>query len=285
MLSWRAGANAAALAALAALILALPRPAAGHSNDSFVLFPESEQVFRQLIADPRHIALGINYYRLAGKDVSDAALGHSWGLAHWESPDGVLQYQTNMEAMAYSRFIVGGSVNEFETVDFFANLPLAVKHGPWASRFMLYHESSHLGDDFIRRTGDKGFRFSTDGVQLHFSVDALPGVRLYAGAKYLLHTVPAPQRITAQYGFEFTTADLNRGTRFPMRLFLAQDFQNPENVDYHLNSNTEAGVIVGFSKVKRFMRVFGGYYTGRSPYGQFFRQKEHYLDLGVSFHL
>jgi len=274
----------AALAALRLLAAAAPARANGLSQ-SFVLFPESEQVFRQLVADPRHIALGTSYYRFAGKDVPDVALGHSWGLTHWDSNDHYWQWQTNIEAMAYSRFIVGGSVNEFETVDFFANLPLAVRHGIWSARGMVYHESSHLGDDFIRRTGQTGFRYSVEGSQLHFAVEPLLWLRAYAGMKYLFHTVGAPGRKTAQYGVELTSPDINRGSRFPMRLFLAQDLQNTEYNDYNINSNTEIGVIIGFREVKRFMRVYGGYFTGHSPYGQFFQQKEHYLDVGLSLHL
>lgn len=265
---------------------AAPQAATAHPRPgSFVLFPDSERVFRQLIADPRHIALGASYYRQGGRDTADAALGHSWGLAHWATNGGFWQWQTNLEAMAYSRFIVGGSVNQFETVDFFANLPLAVRHGIWSARGMLYHESSHLGDDYIRRTGDRGFRYSVEGLQLHFSAEPFPWLRAYAGMKQLLHVVPAQGRSTAQYGLELTSRDLDSRGDYPMKLFLAQDFQNPAYNDYNLNSNTELGVIIGFREVQRVMRVFAGYYTGRSPYGQFFRQKEHYLDLGVSFHL
>lgn len=293
----RRGALMALLPLAAALALAFlaARPAAAAdpplfdapigSTAPFVLFPNSEQVFRQLAADPRHIALGASYYRQAGRDTSDAAIGHSWGLAHWESHGGFWQYQTNVEAMAYSRFIVGGSVNQFETVDFFANLPLAVRHGIYAARFMPFHESSHLGDDFIRRTGQTGFRYSIDGMQLHLSAEPFEWLRAYAGVKYLLHTVPSPARKTAQYGFELTSPALARNSRFPTRLFLAQDVQHPEYNSYNINSNTEAGLIIGFRGVHRVMRVYGGYYTGHSPYGQFFQQKEHYLDIGLSFHL
>jgi hypothetical protein len=271
-------------AALLAAAAAAPARAAGLSQ-SFVLFPESEQVFRQLIADPRHIALGASYYRLGGKDTSDVALGHSWGLTHWDSNGHYWQWQTNLEAMAYSRFTVGGSVNQFETVDFFANLPLAVKHGIWSFRGTLFHESSHLGDDYIRRTGNTGFRYSVEGLQFHASVDPLPWLRAYAGMKYLFHTVGPSGSKTAHYGLELTSRDVNGGTRFPMRLFIAEDAQNNEFNDYNINSNTEVGVIVGYREVKRFMRVHAGYFTGHSPYGQFFNNREHYLDLGISFHL
>jgi hypothetical protein len=276
--SWRRAAEAALLG----LLLALPASA---SAENFVLFPESEQVFRQLIGDPRHIGVGASYYRLNGQDTADAALGHSWGLAQWENGGGAVEWQTNLEAMAYSRFIVGGGINQFETVDFLVNLPLAVRRGMWSGRALLYHQSSHLGDDFIRRTGQQGFRYSVEGLQTQVSLEPFYWLRVYGGGNYRLHTIPSPARWSAQYGFELTSRDFDGKRRYPRRFFIAQDFQNREDVGYNLNSNTEIGVIFGAKGVKRVMRVFAGYFQGHSPYGQFFSRKEHYLDLGVSFHL
>jgi hypothetical protein len=33
------------------------------------------------------------------------------------------------------------------------------------------------------------------------------------------------------------------------------------------------------------VRVQFGYFTGHSPYGQFYAQKEHYADFGLAFDL
>ena len=259
--------------------------AAAQNEPSFILFPESEQTFRQLTADPRHIHIGASYYRLDGHNEADAALGHSWGMAHWETGDGRWQWQTNIEAMAYSRFLIGGSVNQFETVDFLANLPLAVRHGGFSARAMMFHESSHLGDDFIRRTGSTGFRYSIDGTEVAFSYEPSFWSRIYCGMSYLLHTLPSPARKTAQWGVEFSSKDVAVSRIYPLRFYLAQDFQSHENVRYNVNSNTEAGVMIGFKDVKRFLRVYGNYFEGHTPYGQFFSKREHSLSLGVSFRI
>ncbi|MDE2039009.1 MAG: DUF1207 domain-containing protein [Elusimicrobia bacterium] len=269
--------------ALLLALLAMPALAAG--DHAFGLFPESEQVFRQLTADPRHIRLGASYYRLDGHNEADVALGHSWGMASWRDEKGRWLWQSNIEAMAYSRFLVGGGVNQFETVDFFANLPLSARRGPFSARGMLFHESSHLGDDYIRSTGSTGFRYSIEGARATVSYEPSAWSRLYCGVSYLLHSIPLPQRKAAQWGFELTSRQFGLSAQYPLHIYLAQDFQSNEDVRYNVNSNTEAGLVVGFKDVQRFMRVFLAYFDGHSSYGQFFSRREHYVSVGLALHI
>ncbi|MBI2789893.1 MAG: DUF1207 domain-containing protein [Elusimicrobia bacterium] len=245
------------------------------------VFPESEKVVRQLEADPRRVQLSAAYYRLDGKDRADAALGPSWGMTRWRTEDESWSWQWNVEAMAYSRFTLSGSLNAFETVDFVGNLPVAARHGGFSARAMLFHESSHLGDDYIRMTGDQGFRYSIDGARLTLSVEPLDWLRAYCGATYLLHTIPDPARRAAQAGFELTSRAI--GSRH-LRLFYAQDVQFREAVDYHASWRLMAGVIVGIDGAPRSMRAFVGRFDGHSPFGQLYRRRERYTDVGLSFH-
>ncbi len=269
-------------AALAAILLAFAADAA--AEPIVDVFPRSEQVFQQLKADPRAIALGASYYRLEGRDRSDVALGHSWGMTRWRSSSRAWTWQWNIEAMAYSRFTLSGELNSFETVDFFGNLPVAVRRGKFSARAMLFHESSHLGDDYIRRTGDQGFRYSIDGLRLTLSHDLTGWARAYAGGSYLLHTVPDPARKSAQAGVELTSGKLGWSKMYPLKLFAAQDLQFKEAMGYRTNSRTLAGVIIGFDSVPRAMRIYAGRFEGYSAFGQLYRRKESYTDVGVSFH-
>lgn len=268
--------------ALAAVLLAFAANAA--AAPAVDVFPRSDQVFQQLKADPRAIGLGASYYRMDGKHHSDIALGHSWGMTRWRSSSERWTWQWNIEAMAYSRFTLSGALNSFETVDFFGNLPLAVRHGKFSARAMLFHESSHLGDDYIRRTGDQGFRYSIDGLRLTLAHDLTAWARAYAGGTYLLHTVPDPARKSAQAGVELTSGKLGWSKMYPLRLFAAQDLQYREATGYRTNSRTVAGVIIGFDSVPRSMRIYGGRYEGYSAFGQLYRRKESYTDIGISLH-
>jgi hypothetical protein len=250
------------------------------------LFPRPNEVFPVLLADPRRIQLSASYYRLDGRNASDIALGHSWGMTRWRSEDLRTLWEADVEGMAYSRFLLGGGINEFQTVDFSAALPLTVRRDGVAFKGALFHESSHLGDDYIRRTGDSGYRYSDEGLRGTASLDAGPWARLYGGASWLIHRVPATKRWTLQAGVELTSPDLGLSSRVPTRLFLAEDLQSHQRVQWNPDSRTVAGVRVGFrDNPTRDMRVQAGYFTGHSPYGQFFARKERYADLSVVFEL
>ncbi len=270
-------------AALLLLFAALAAPAA--ADDWFAAFPKGGEVFPPLLADPREIQLSASYYRRGENDV-DVALGRSWGLLRWRT--GILSdwlWQLDAEGMAYSRILVGGGIDQLETVDFFANLPLEIRRGPVSFKAELFHENSDLGDGYIRDTGDVGFRYSVEGVRGLAALEPCRFLRAYAGPSRLIHSVPAPQRWTLQSGFELTSDDLHWSSRAPMRLFLAQDMQSRQNVQWNLDSNAVAGLKIGFPQSTRAMRVQFGYFTGHSPFGEFYARKEHYVDFGFAFDL
>lgn len=271
--------------ARAFLLLSLGSAAAAAEPEPFSAFPDAAGIFRQSVADPRRIQLSADYYRLDGHDVSDVALGHSWGMARWMTNGGAWTWQWNLEAMAFSRFHLAGDVNEFQVVDFLGNLPVEARSGRFSGRAMLFHESSHLGDDYIRRTKDTGFRFSTDGLRAQASWDWTRWLRTYAGASYLLHTVPAPKRWALQAGFELLSEDLGWLKDYPVRLFAAQDFHWRERVQWNMDSRSMIGLRFGFKGTIRAMRLYLGYFDGHSPFGQFYARREHYADVGISLEL
>jgi hypothetical protein len=270
--------------AAALLLAALSAPAAAAPVD---LFPRPNEIFPLLIADPRHIQIAASYYRLAGQNTSDIALGHSWGLTRWRA--GALQdwlWEADVEGMAYSRFQIGGGVNQFETVDFFLNIPVTVRRGDVSFKGTLYHESSHLGDDYIRRTRNTGFRSSNEGIRLQAALEPRRWSRLYAGTTYLFHDIPVVKPWALQTGFEFFSDDLTWSKRARTRVFVAQDFQSHQNVRWNVDSHTVAGVKLNFHEsLTRAMRFQLGYFDGHSPFGQFYTQRTHYFDLSIAFEL
>lgn len=269
---------------LAALLLALAGALAAPAAAEVDLFPRPNEIFPLLLADPRHVQVSASYYRLDGHNTSDIALGHSWGLTRWRT--GELQdwlWESDVEGMAYSRFRIGGGVNEFETVDFDANLPVTVRKGDIAFKATLFHQSSHLGDDWIRRTGDPGFRYSDEGVRTQASLED-SWVRLYGGAEWLVHRVPEMGRWTLQGGLELTTGDLHWSREVPTTAFLAEDLQSHQRVEWNVDSHTVAGVRIRFRESQsRAMRFQVGYFDGHSPFGQFFSRRTHYADVTLAF--
>lgn len=274
--------------AAALLTVALATPAAASTGGiQFDYFPKANEVFPRLIAEPRHTQISASYYRHQGRDASDLALGHSWGMMRWRTGlEGQWLWQWDLEGMAYSRFLISGGVNEFETADFLAALPVTLRRGDISFKGSIFHKSSHLGDDRIRRTGLSGFRYSTEGLRAQAAIEPCRFARVYAGAEYLLHTVPSPDRWSLQSGLELTSDDLHWSRTATTRLFLAQDLQTHQRVGWNVDCHTMAGVKIGRPRsTSRALRVSAGYFTGHSSFGQFYAEREHRADLSVSFEL
>lgn len=279
-LSWLA--SAALLLSLATRARAQEKNPVGPRWD---FFTARREVFHPLMADPREVQILGSFYEYQGHNTGDVALGHSWGMARWSTTND-WKLQWDVEGMGYSRFRVSGGVNEFETIDFYLNLPVEFRKGIWSGRFMLFHQSSHLGDDFIRRTGNTGFRYSDEGFKTQLSVDALRGLRLYAGQIWLIHRIPQFERWVLQTGFELTSPPAFLfGHDFPSFFYLASDLQSRQNVKWNLASNTVLGWRLRFRESPRAVRVQIGYFEGHSSFGQFFSQMEHYFSASLVFEL
>ena len=270
----------------AVLAVALLAPAARGQGFVYGVVPETDQLFHRLLAAPRQPQTTLRYYRLGGFNLADVGLGNTWGIARWYPSGGSAEdwvFQLNIAGMGYSRFKLSGFVNEFQTIDFFADVPLEFRHGRFSGQVMAFHESSHLGDDYIRRTRSTGFRYSVEGVRTVLAFEPHPQVRVYGGGTGLFHPVPDDQDGALQYGFELRTKDLGWKKDNDCWIYLAQDFKNHSRGGWNLNSKTDLGVRLGAPRVVRALRAHIGYFGGRSEFGQFYKNREHYWDLGVSF--
>jgi len=267
------------------LLLSMPAVPSLGGELSYGVLPESDQLFHRILADPRQAQTTSRYFRSAGENVGDVSLGNVWGMARWYGSGGFDSwvFQLDLEGMAYSRFLLSGGINEFQTIDFFANVPLLIRRGAFSGQLMLFHQSSHLGDDYIRRTNDKGFRFSIEGVRALVSYEPAALLRIYGGSMRLLHSIPRRQKGNIQYGFEVRTRDLRWRPGHQCWFYLAQDFKNQGRTSWNLNSSTQIGFRMGIPRVARAVRVHGGYFEGYSEFGQFYAKRESHFDFGITF--
>lgn len=249
-------------------------------------FSPEGHLFHKLLADPRQVQLLLSYYRMSGKNMGDVALGHRWGMDRWEDRWGD-QYQWDIEGMAYSRFQVGLDMNYLETIDYIANLPLEIRRGPNSAEIMLFHESSHLGDGYIRQTGNLGFNYSVNGLRAVFSRHFDKIVRVYGGGSYLVDVAPASfGRGALQAGFEIKGQDFHAPEiKRPLFIYLAEDIQSHQYVAWNINSNAIVGIGMRARRSGRVVRLQLGYFDGHSPFGQFYFDRERYANVSLAFDL
>lgn len=263
----------------AALLLLFAVPAA--SARGLEAFPRADELFAPPLAAPKPFQFGVSRYSVNGRSASDLGLGHAWGLLRGRAGDQLWLWQWDARAMSFSRWTDGG----LEAVDLLGELPVSVRRGDVSFSGSLFHESSHLGDDYIRRTGRAARRTVATGLRALAALEPWPWLRGYGGFSYLLDTAPTPKRWALQAGLELTSADLGLAADFPVRAYLAEDLQAPERVGFNPNSRLAAGLKIGYRQSQRSVRVQAGYYSGHSYFGQFQADREHFADLSLIFEL
>jgi hypothetical protein len=123
------------------------------------------------------------------------------------------------------------------------------------------------------------------------SADVGPA-RIYGGGEYLLHVVPNRfEKWVVHGGLELRqrAGAIPLGSFASARLVAAGDLKSVQDLDWEIAYSAVAGL--EFSRpheaghASREWSVLGHYYTGPSPYGQFFRSDVEYYGVALHFAL
>lgn len=94
--------------------------------------------------------------------------------------DGV---QLSLSATVFAQFDLGATSYDLLNSDFVIGLPITIRHGAFSMRLRPYHQSSHLGDEYLLREPSNRHdrvNLSFESMEGIVSIDAGP-VRVYGG--------------------------------------------------------------------------------------------------------
>jgi hypothetical protein len=241
-------------------------------------------LFSPLQADPRELQMSLRLaFPFNDVSVAEVSIGNYYGIYRWALANGVGYMQLNIGGGIFARFHFP-SDRDLQDVDFYGNIPFDVRMGKWSSRFMIYHCSSHLGDDYIRATGDLGSDYSWNSLRSIVSYDVSPNLRVYGGYTFALLVVPSDQGKQAlQSGVEMTTHVFKNGYS---QGYWANDFQWWERSGWQTQFNSQIGIKTGRKpNGGKGVAYFLEFTTGPEYYGQFFNHDETRIGLGAKFDL
>jgi hypothetical protein len=265
-----------------ALALAFTIPAlSSKASAQYEFFPDAHEVFSPLRADPRELQYALRLILpVSRKLIGEAAMGDYIGLVRWTI--GSTQLQVNGGGGVFGRFNISGVADDMESVDFFANVPLDWRSGRWSGRFMMFHTSSHLGDDFVKRERVTSEKHSWDCLRWLVAFSPSKKLRLYGGYSYAFRRLPlGTKRNMLQGGAELYTRRYAKHFEY----YWANDFQSWERSDWNPGFTSQAGLRVYKNETStRGIAFFMEFQTGPQSQGQFFRQKETRWSLGTRFH-
>lgn len=250
----------------------------------FTLLP-SRPLYDPLIADPQWPRFAAEYQAYHDdpelRNVADVAFG---GMLPVFQADliGEGRWELGVQAGVFSIFDLDGSSFDLINSDFWVGLPVTVRWGRFSSILRVYHQSSHLGDEFLLRTGTDRVNLSYEAVDLIPSLDLWDWGRVYLGGGYLFHREPADLKRK----YVLAGAELRSPVAFGewLRPIAALDVHRREEQDWRSDYSLRAGFQLENAAFEgRRLLLLAEYYKGRSPNGQFFERRIEYWGVGVHF--
>ncbi len=252
------------------------------------VFLPRDLLFKSLLADPRWPHFSASYQMYMQDDqldgVGSATFGETFSFYRFAGP-WTSQMEIGLQAGVFSIFDMNSDSHDLVNADYFVALPLSFKKNNFSAMGRVFHQSSHLGDEYLL-SGQSGERvnLSYEGVDLLLSYNFPWGFRLYGGGGYLFDRDPEDlEPGIAQAGLEFRSPEAWWGGA--LRPVAAVDLQFHEENDWDTNVSVRAGFqFENPDFISRKLQILAEYYNGSSPNGQFYaRDNVEYIGIGFHF--
>src|SRR5688500_8110474 len=128
-------------------------------------------LFRPLIADPRWPHFAASYQRYLRdrqlRDVGAVSFGETFTLLRERL--GAAWWEIGVQAGVFAVFDLSAESKDLVNADYMVGVPVSARYGDWSAIFRLFHQSSHLGDEFLLRTRPERINLSYESVDLRLS--------------------------------------------------------------------------------------------------------------------
>jgi hypothetical protein len=274
-----------------------PRCGAGvHASEGLgvVAFPQ-DQIFCPTIADPKEprsfVSLLHGTFRSLddpsgkGSTIASVGLGDNFGLIRWGGPAPNEGLQLDVAGAIFAQFDSAAPSNDLINADYIVGLPLTFRRSAFSTRLRVYHQSSHLGDEYLLRSEDiDRENLSFESIEFLVSQELGP-LRVYAGGERIFRREPDTLPSELFHG----GGELRSGRAGAIQVVGGVDLKA---TDLHNWSPAVSGR-VGLEVARRgsgdhparLVTLMLELYLGPSPYGQFFQDDISYVGVGLHFGL
>ncbi len=257
------------------------------------LFP-ADDLFRPLIADPKESTFFASHLGGSsdsrGSRTGSVGIGATVVIVRWAGPGPGDGLEFGLGGGVFAQFDLTRQSHDLINADYVIGLPISVRRGPYAVRFRAYHQSSHLGDEFVETHGAERLNLSFESMELLVSRDLGP-VRGYGGGEYRFNRNPQDslEHGVLHGGIEYRHPSplVRFGDWGALRPVVAIDAQSFEyrawRVGWSGRAGVELGAQDGTGRDGRTMRFLFEVYEGPNPYGQFFAEDITSVGVGAHF--
>lgn len=246
-------------------------------------------LFQPLLADPNEPRFFATYLwtrspRLASR-LGSVGLGQTIGLLRGRD------WQLGIGAAVFSEFNMQSSTTDLLNTDYVVGLPLTYRRGSLATRLRLFHQSSHLGDEYMAHTNARRIDLTFQAVELLVARETTRW-RVYGGGDYVFAHSPTDLKPgVLQGGLEFRQPGslLRLGRGAAGRFVAGLDVKSIQDRNWQLGWSMVSGLELGDPLADpgsgwRWSILLKAY-SGPAPYGEFYRDYVSSLGVGVGFTL
>jgi hypothetical protein len=256
------------------------------SGLGFEVLPRRE-LFEPLLADvrwPRFSASALWY--LDDRElthVGSANFGESFALLAGDVGESS-RWELGLHAAVFSIFDLDRRSTDLVNSDFLVGPTLAIQSGRYTGLLRLFHQSSHLGDEFLLRNRTRRIDLSFEAVDALVSVDLSEMLRGYVGVGYIVRDEPDLHPLSTQAGAELESPwSALSGVLRPV---VGTDLRWSEQDDWDLDISVRVGLQLENPRLSKLrLRILFEYFQGHSPNGQFFERQIEYVGLGLHLDL
>ena len=248
-------------------------------------FPKGD-VFAPLVADPIEPRNFISFLHLDTDAVEttlgSVGLGLNFGFRRWPGSQPGDGWQLGIFAAFASQFDLEGDSYPLLNADYRVGFPLTYRRGAFSARARIFHQSSHLGDEFILQgNAPQRENLSVEILDLVLAWDR-GGWRPYVGGLYVVHRDPGDLKQGGlQVGVDY------KGTQpavFGGRLVGGIDVRALEETSWRRGVSVKVGLEYGRpGPDRRGITVLLEGFDGPAPFGQFYHDNITSYGLAVQF--
>ena len=251
--------------------------------------PASGGSFQPLLADPKEPQFFAAY--LWERSTSLAPRLGSVGFGQTIVVVNAGAWQVSVGAAVFSQFNLARPTADLMNTDYRVGVPVTHRRGGLTTRLQLYHQSSHLGDEYMLHANARRVDLTFEAAELLVS-QQLARWRVYGGGEYVFTRSPADLKPGLLHGgFEYRQrgALVHLGRLAAGRLVAGLDAKSLQDRGWSVGWSAVTGLELGdpapASRANAAWRwsVLLHAYTGPAPYGEFFRDRVTSAGIGVGF--
>jgi hypothetical protein len=263
----------------------------------YVPLPRGD-VFCPLLADPKGQRSFVSYVRETSDggdlDVGSVGISDVIGLLRVGGSAAGNGFQVSLAGSVFAQFRLDVSSYDLINSDYIIGIPITMRAGGFSARLRVYHQSSHIGDEFLLDENNPDFErenYSYESAEAIISLDRGP-FRIYGGGEYLIRRDPPDlDRSLVHGGVELRPGRrlVRFGSLAGVRFVAGGDVKLSEQQEWKPAISVRTGFEFDRPRDteppgRRWGLLFEAY-DGPSPYGQFFRREVRHFGVGIHFTL